>query len=244
MPSRILRDRINSSGRINALSSGAELFYRRLMSVVDDYGRYYGHVSTLRTNSWPTCPDKFTDRQVKAWLSECTSGDRPLIRLYSVDGCPYIEFDDFGQRERGKSKFPSPQVADSSPPLRGHYADNPPSNDSESADNPPQDVGLRRNAGVVMRNAAGGYASSEPAAAEVAWVREVLCDYAEQCGVNLGAPPDDAICLQVLKLGDSHRLNPAIRAMFDAGKRPAKSWAFFPTVLPQFISQVSHGSSS
>lgn len=86
--------------------------------------------------------------------------------------------------------------------------------------------------------------TEDPPAAEVAWVREVLCDYAAQCGVNLGSPPDDAICLQVLKLGDSHRLNPAIRAMFDAGKRPAKSWAFFPTVLPQFLSQVSHGSSS
>lgn len=81
----------------------------------------------------------------------------------------------------------------------------------------------------------------ELAAAEVACVREVLCGYAVQCGVNLSAPPDDAIFLQVLKLGDSHRLNPAIRAMFDARRRPARSWAFFPTVLPQFLLQVSHG---
>ena len=43
MPNRILRDGILMSPRVNVLSSEAELFYRRLMSVVDDYGRFSAH---------------------------------------------------------------------------------------------------------------------------------------------------------------------------------------------------------
>ena len=39
MPSRILREGINTSPKVNALSPMAELFYRRLMTVADDYGR-------------------------------------------------------------------------------------------------------------------------------------------------------------------------------------------------------------
>ena len=43
MPNRILRDTILRSERVARLSPTAELFYRRLMSVADDYGRYYAN---------------------------------------------------------------------------------------------------------------------------------------------------------------------------------------------------------
>jgi hypothetical protein len=39
MPSRLLREGILDSEAVNALSFAAEVFYRRLMSVVDDFGR-------------------------------------------------------------------------------------------------------------------------------------------------------------------------------------------------------------
>ena len=38
MPSRVIRDGILESESVNALSWEAELFFRRLMSVVDDFG--------------------------------------------------------------------------------------------------------------------------------------------------------------------------------------------------------------
>src|SRR3990167_11311858 len=53
MPNRILREGILSSERINTLSVHAELFYRRLLSVVDDYGRFFAHPALLRSACYP-----------------------------------------------------------------------------------------------------------------------------------------------------------------------------------------------
>ena len=108
MPTRIVREGINSSHRINALSPGAELFYRRLMNVADDYGRYYAAPGTLRGACWPTCPEKVTDKQVSDWLRECSTGDNPLISIYESTGCRYLVIENFGQQTRSKSKFPEP----------------------------------------------------------------------------------------------------------------------------------------
>lgn len=115
MPIRIVREGINSSARINALSRGAELFYRRLMSVVDDYGRFHGSPATLRGACWPTCPENVTEDEVKQWLEECLqvhskclAGATPLIFLYEANGFKYLQLTDFRQQTRSESKFPDP----------------------------------------------------------------------------------------------------------------------------------------
>ncbi len=124
MPSRIVREGINSSARICALSMGAELLYRRLMSVVDDFGRYYGAVSTVRAACWPANPDSVKERDVKKWLDECCAGDRPLVTRYRVSGIEYLVINDFQQQVRSKSKFPENetqaklQQSDSNPPAK------------------------------------------------------------------------------------------------------------------------------
>ena len=48
MPDRIVRQGILTSDRVNQLDWGAECFYRRLMSIVDDYGRYDARPAVLR----------------------------------------------------------------------------------------------------------------------------------------------------------------------------------------------------
>lgn len=106
MPSRILREGILTSQRVNALSSGAELFYRRLLSVVDDYGRYHAHPTLLRAGTYPLKMDVVTDDHVAKWLAETVKAG--LIRVYSAKGQKYIEVQDFGQKARSKSKFPAP----------------------------------------------------------------------------------------------------------------------------------------
>lgn len=109
MPSRIIREGIISSPRINALSLGAEVFYRRVMTVADDYGRYHASPVTLRGALWPICPEKVTEKQIVSWLSECLATANPLIIIYEVQGCTYLQITDFGQQIRGKSKFPAPE---------------------------------------------------------------------------------------------------------------------------------------
>lgn len=108
MPSRIVREGINSSARVNRLSFGAELLYRRLMSVADDYGRFYASPVTIRASCWPLCPEKVTEKNITEWLIECLQGDKPLLSGYEVDGAKYILIQDFGQQIRTKSKFPEP----------------------------------------------------------------------------------------------------------------------------------------
>lgn len=133
MPSRILREGINSSSRILALSPGAEILYRRLMSVVDDYGCYHAAAQTVLAACWPTMPDKVCLQDVDRWLAECQQGDRPLLKIYLHDGAKYLQMNDFNQKVRTKSKFPQPA-------------------DNLQADCQQND-GTMRNASIVMRNA-------------------------------------------------------------------------------------------
>lgn len=106
MPTRIIRDGILRSERVNDLSPHAELFYRRLMSVADDHGRYYANPSLLRADCYPLKLDSVKEDSIKKHLAECVSAG--LIVLYTVDSKSYLEMKDFGQRINGKSKFPEP----------------------------------------------------------------------------------------------------------------------------------------
>ena len=108
MPNRILRDGIIESERVNKLSVGAEIFYRRLMSRADDHGRYHANLNLLRAACYPLQLDRVSLSNVRDWLTEC--GESPsLVREYSVDGKNYLEIINFGQRVRSSvSKFPDP----------------------------------------------------------------------------------------------------------------------------------------
>lgn len=104
MPTRIIREGIITSESVNSLSDEAELFYRRAMSVVDDYGRYYSHPSLLRAACYPFKLDKVSEADVKRFLNECVS--KSLIAIFG--GGKYIQFFNFRQQTRSKSKFPEP----------------------------------------------------------------------------------------------------------------------------------------
>lgn len=107
MPNRILRDGILTSERMAALTWAEEVFYRRLHSVVDDYGRYHAHLSLLRAACYPLQLDKVSDSDIGKWLLATEKAG--LVRVYPAkDGKRYLEVADFGQRIQSKSKFPEP----------------------------------------------------------------------------------------------------------------------------------------
>jgi hypothetical protein len=120
VPNRILRDGILTSYRINKLGGEAELFYRRLISAVDDFGRYLGSPTALRVATFPLKISQFTDEQVAVWIADCERAE--LVEIYSVEGVEYVEIKEFGQRlrEGAKSKYPAP------PQVRGESAADPP----------------------------------------------------------------------------------------------------------------------
>jgi hypothetical protein len=108
MPNRILREGILTSPRMAKLGWAEEVFYRRLMSVVDDFGRYYADAGLLRAHCYPRQLSKVTDADIGKWLTSCVNAG--LVSVYPAqDGERYLHLLDFGQQVRAKkSKFPDP----------------------------------------------------------------------------------------------------------------------------------------
>lgn len=107
MPNRILRDGILSSEGVCSLSWSAEVFYRRLMSVADDHGRFHGIPTLIRSACYPLQIDKVSDSDIEKWLTACVTA--ALVRVYPAsDGKRYVQIVKFGQQVRSKSKFPDP----------------------------------------------------------------------------------------------------------------------------------------
>lgn len=110
MPNRILREGILTSERVNKLSWPAEVFYRRLMSAVDDFGRYWAKEELLRAGLYPLLLDRVGNPDIAKWLAECA--DAGLVRTYTVEGKLYLQLLDFRQQVRAaRSKFPEPSSA-------------------------------------------------------------------------------------------------------------------------------------
>lgn len=106
MPNRIIREGILTSERVNQLSAEEEVFYRRLLSVVDDYGRCQAHTALLRASLFPLKLDQVTELAIEAMLARVA--EVGLIRLYDVGGKRYLEVHNFRQQARSESKHPPP----------------------------------------------------------------------------------------------------------------------------------------
>lgn len=110
MPDRIVRAGILTSDSVNSLSWAAECFYRRLMSVADDYGRYDGRPSILRASLYPLKLDRVSERDIETWLRQCEAAG--LVTVYTVDSRQYLEILKFDQRLRAlTSKWPPPPTS-------------------------------------------------------------------------------------------------------------------------------------
>lgn len=129
MPNRIIREGILTSEPVSSLGWAEEVFYRRLMSVVDDFGRYYASPKLLRAACYPLHIDKVSDSDIEKWLAACETA--ALVRVYCAadeaadrkgspmcgkpaggSGAPtqrrYLEMLKFRQQVRAKeSRFPA-----------------------------------------------------------------------------------------------------------------------------------------
>lgn len=108
MPSRLLREGILDSSAVNELTFPAEVFYRRLMSVVDDFGRFDGRPAVLRGRLYSLKLDTVREADISRWIAECEKVG--LLVLYTVDAKPYILFTKLGPARAKESKFPAPPL--------------------------------------------------------------------------------------------------------------------------------------
>lgn len=111
MPNRIVREAILTSERIASLGWPEEVFYRRLMSVVDDYGRTEAGVQLMRSKCYPLQTDAVRAADISRWMAACQKAG--LILCYEVGGKQYLELCNFGQQQRSASKCPPPPAVDS-----------------------------------------------------------------------------------------------------------------------------------
>ena len=121
MPSRWLREGILTSERVDKLSPHAEVLYRRLMSVVDDYGRYYASPALVRAVCYPLAVDRVREADILRLLAEVQ--DAHLIVRYTVHGKHYLEMLDTNWLKRSKPKFPSQNGEDVQSDMKSQVSD-------------------------------------------------------------------------------------------------------------------------
>lgn len=104
MPQRFLRPGITTSDRWNAVSWEAQSFFIRILTLVDDFGRYDGRVPILHGHCF-ALRDDVTTQKTAGFRSELQAA--LLIDVYSVDGKDYLQVSKWQERTRSeKSKFP------------------------------------------------------------------------------------------------------------------------------------------
>lgn len=104
MPQRFLRPGITTSERFNKLDWMAQSFYLRLITLVDDYGRFEANPMLLKSLAFPFNPD-ITCEQLLSMCDQLHAGDMAVF--YTVDGKKYLQLNRWQERARSASKFPA-----------------------------------------------------------------------------------------------------------------------------------------
>jgi hypothetical protein len=121
VPSRVIREEINASRSLARVSLQADLTFRALLLVVDDFGRFDGRVCLLRARLFPIRPE-ITDEIVGGWLDELVT--EGCIAFYTIDGEEYMRLPGWekhrgNQRRRKASIYPDPPegISNASKPM-------------------------------------------------------------------------------------------------------------------------------
>ncbi len=235
MPNRILREGILTSRPIAALTDDGEAFYRRLMSIVDDYGRFECDLDILRARLFPLALERWPVYRVASALEDCHLNN--LILIYG-EGKLYLQINNFRQQTRSPSKCPDPPCIASATHLLVNDSNCSPSRsripesktETESLSGPEQKPPPIENLPEKQKPRSTQYPIQD--------LTEVSRTLMQFPGTeNLPGEPDDVILTKCLALagGDIDRLGSAIRGMYLARKKPASSWAWFPVVVGQYL---------
>lgn len=109
MHNRMIRGGILTSDRVDQIAGDAarEVFYRRLLNVVDDFGCFSADPRLLRTALYPLRPDSVTEAEIECHLAACAKAG--LLVVYEVRGKRYLQVRNFRQRlQRMTNRYPPP----------------------------------------------------------------------------------------------------------------------------------------
>lgn len=137
MPNRILRDYTDSLA-IDQLDWLGECLFVRLIQKADDFGRFHGNPTLVRSLLFPL-KNGLRDSDISARLAACEKAG--LIRVYESSGKPFIEIVNFGQRLKTstRSKYPDPPWSNCGqipehPGTSGKIPENPARGEDEGGD--------------------------------------------------------------------------------------------------------------
>lgn len=103
---RVIRKGFVDSDKVNSLSWFAECVYHRLLLVADDYGLYDARLAYLRSQLFGLKLDAVREADLQRALADVERAG--LVRFYSVEGKPYLQLLNYGQRTQSKPRFPLP----------------------------------------------------------------------------------------------------------------------------------------
>ncbi len=86
------------------------MFYRRLLSVCDDYGLYDTRPIVLRAAMFPLRYDRMSNSDIQGCHNKLV--ELGLVRVYEADGRQYGQVVKFGQQYKSYPKYPIPPWAD------------------------------------------------------------------------------------------------------------------------------------
>ena len=107
MPNRILKESICTSEQIDKLSAFDETVFYRLIVNADDYGRFDGRPSILRSRLFPL--RDIRNSQIEDAIHNLASVE--LVSTYTVDGKPFVRLLGWERNQQiraRKGKYPPP----------------------------------------------------------------------------------------------------------------------------------------
>ncbi len=135
MPNRYVREAAIQSERVNSVGWQAEVFWRRLLNRVDDFGRCKATPALLRASIFPLQLDRVRDSDISRLLAECEKSG--LLYVYVVAEKPYLVLNQWEKGRAASSAHPPPpdEVCERMQTFvynRKHPPANAPDSDSDS----------------------------------------------------------------------------------------------------------------
>lgn len=110
MPNRYVREDAIESEAVNRLGWQAEVFWRRLINRVDDFGRLTANRELLRASIFPLHLNKVSGAEIGKLLLECEHAGL-LSTWKGEDGKEYLAMHKWEKGRAKESKYPEPPVA-------------------------------------------------------------------------------------------------------------------------------------
>ena len=111
MPNRILKESICVSETINRLDWFTEVFFYRLITQCDDFGRFDARPAIIKARLFPL--RDIRHEQIASALQKLALEE--LAILYHVDGKPFVQLSSWAEHQRVRNsvkKYPEPSESD------------------------------------------------------------------------------------------------------------------------------------